>query len=90
MKYFIILLILLYPTIVSADKIPTPPPMKDTELAAQQYFRTLYLNFHNLEVITTTPNGNRTGRVGDIVLFNDGGTFKLFVNTTGVKVWQQL
>lgn len=80
---------------VYGDFIPPPPPLQNQSVELQQYLRRISDNFNNLNIITTTPNGNRLGKKGDILIFNDGGTFKLFVNTTGTEtvpttVWQQL
>ncbi len=43
-----------------------------------------------LPLTTTDPNGNLSGRIGQIILYNNAGTFSLKVNTTGLKVWQTL
>lgn len=42
------------------------------------------------DVTTTAPNGSRQGRVGERVLYNNAGTFELWVNTDGSTVWQQI
>ena len=50
-----------------AGLIPEPPIIKDKD--TRNYFRTLYNNYNNLEIVTTTPNGNRNGKRGDMVLY---------------------
>ena len=42
----------------------------------------------NLDIVTTNPDGNTKGDVGDMLLFNDSGTYYLEINTTGAKVWR--
>ncbi len=46
----------------------------------------------NLDVLnsTTAPNGNISGRAGQICLYNNSGTYTIWVNTTGSTVWQQV
>lgn len=80
---------------VYADFIPPPPPLQKLPVELQQYLRTISDNFNNLDVVTTTPNGNRYGKIGDLIIYNNSGTFELFVNTTGTEttpttVWQQI
>jgi len=79
---------------ILADKISTPPPLRDTwedaGPAVQHYLQEISNNFHRLPVTTTTPNTNRKGLKGEMVIFNDSGTFKLFINTDSNKAWQQI
>jgi hypothetical protein len=39
---------------------------------------------------TTTPNGNISGRQGQVCLYNNSGTYTTWINTTGSTVWQQI
>lgn len=70
--------------------LPEPPELKESPVALQHYLKDIRRLFYILDVVTTTPDGNRNGKKGELVIFNDSGTFKLFVNTTSLKVWQQL
>lgn len=89
MKILILSLILLFSTQVYAGKISAPPPLKDLPVSLQHYLKQLYDNFHVLEITTTAPNGNKKGTKGQIVIYNNSGTFELWVNTTSLTVWQQ-
>ena len=42
----------------------------------------------NLDIVTSNPDGNLKGDVGDMILFNNSGTYYLCINTTGVKIWR--
>lgn len=48
--------------------------------------------FDQLDVMysTTAPNGSISGRQGQLCLYNNSGTYSLWVNTTGSTVWQQI
>lgn len=37
----------------------------------------------NLPVVTSTPNGSRTGTQGDLITWNDSGTYRLMVSAGG-------
>ncbi len=43
---------------------------------------------YNLNVTTTNPDGTEQGDVGDMILFNDSGTYYLEINTTGSTIWR--
>ena len=45
---------------------------------------------YNLNIVTQNPDGNMNGNVGDMVLFNNSGTYYLTLNTTGAKVWRSV
>jgi hypothetical protein len=42
------------------------------------------------DVVTTAPNGSKSGKKGEFVFYNNSGTFSLWVNTTSSTVWQQI
>ena len=44
----------------------------------------------SLDIVTTNPDGNIKGNVGDILLFNNSGTYYLAINVTGLKVWRSI
>jgi len=50
----------------------------------------LYQWTSRLEIVDTAPNGSKTGRKGYVILYNNSGTFELWVNTDGSTTWQQL
>jgi hypothetical protein len=41
-------------------------------------------------VSTTAPNGNISGRQGQVCLYNNSGTYTVWINTTGSTVWEQI
>ena len=86
---FIICLILAFSlyTAVNADNIPSPPPLPDDSPALQHYLRSIYDNLHRLPVTTTSPNGSRRGKKGDMVLLQTGGIHYLEVNTDSSTSW---
>ncbi len=45
---------------------------------------------YSLNITTTNPDGNTKGDVGDILLYNNSGTYYLAINTTGAKVWRSI
>ena len=74
---------------IDAGTINTPPPLSNTEVALQHYLLDIRNNMNKPNVLTTTPDGNRKGLIGQIVSFNDSGTFHLYVNVDGSKSWQE-
>ena len=91
MKKFLIAL--LFPMICLAGNPPAPPPVKSEDQninTINTYLNNIYNNFNNLEIVTTDPNGNRTGRYGDIVIYNNGGVFtiKICVSSPSGTIWQ--
>ncbi len=75
---------------VAKAGIITSPPPSDIPVQTQQYLFNIWQNMNRPEVVTSDPNGSRKGKKGDLVLFNNSGTFSLEVNTTGSTVWQTL
>lgn len=88
-RFGIIIGFLLATITVSAGIIGSPPP-SDIPPQTQQYLFDIWQNLNRPPIQTTTPNGNRNGKRGELVTFNDSGTFKLFQNTDGGTTWQQL
>lgn len=41
-----------------------------------------------LDIVISNPDGSLKGDVGDMLLFNDSGTYYLEINTTGAKIWR--
>lgn len=42
----------------------------------------------NLDIVTVNPDGATKGNIGDMLLFNNSGTYYLAINTTGAKIWR--
>ncbi len=72
--------------IVLADNITAPPPIKDANV--YHYFRQIYENFHRLQVVTVNPDGVRSGKRGDMILLQAGGTSYLEINTDSGTTWR--
>jgi len=87
MIFIFLMLVLLFPVNSYAGKISAPPVLKEEPIAEQLYFREIYDNFHRLEVVTTNPNNFRTGKKGDMVLFQTGDDNYLQVNVNSAKIW---
>jgi len=81
---YLILLTLLLVTPAYAGHIASPPPTiedRDTLI----YLRKVHNALENFDIVTTEPNGNRRGRIGDVIIFNDSGTYRWRLNTdTGI------
>jgi len=84
--YGIILGFILSACVAFADKISAPPPLKDANVF--HYFRQIYENLHRLEVVTSNPDGSRSGLRGDMLLLQTGGTSYIQVNTNSVQEWR--
>lgn len=64
-----------------ASHTPSPPPsIKDRDTLL--YLRKLHQSLHNIEITTTDPNGSRRGMNGDVIIFNDSGTYRWRVNVS--------
>ena len=59
-----------------------PAPLKVTDQEVLLYLRRIYDEWLNVPIVTTSPNGSRIGRFGDIVVWNDSGTYRWRVNTS--------
>jgi len=70
--------------------LPPPPVISQADVQLTQYMKQLYDNHNKLDVVTTDPNGNRIGKVGDIVIYNNSGVYTINVNTDGDKAWSAL
>ena len=87
---YIIIVFLLFVWYSYADEIKAPPilqlgdedPLKDDNKKISDYFTEIYNNLHNLEVVETTPDGNRRGSYGDIVIFKNASLYSVYVNSS--------
>lgn len=90
---YIAILFILISAPVFADKISSPPPLQKVcpeckqDTALYHYLREIYENFHRLEIVTSTPNGSRQGKKGDMVVFQTGGISYLAINTDSSTTW---
>ncbi len=73
---------------VYADELPFPPALKDEPVEELAYFRTIYSNWNNLVIVTANPNGSRNGKTGDLIAYNNAGSWKLCLNTDGGTTWR--
>lgn len=73
---------------VSADNIPSPPPLSTLPPELQHYLESIYVNFHRIPVTTTNPDGSRNGKRGDMVLLQTGGTSYLEINSDSSTTWR--
>ena len=62
-----------------AAVIPSPPLIEDKKVYL--YLRDLWNNLYSIPVVSSNPNGNRRGKIGDTIWWNDSGTYRLRVNT---------
>lgn len=70
-----------------ADKISAPPPLRDEPPAEQHYLKEIYDNLHELEVVTSNPDGSRKERKGAMLLLQTGGNSYLEINSDGSTTW---
>jgi hypothetical protein len=84
-------LIILFITINSyAGTIPAPPPLPNETVVEQDYFQKIYENMNVWDIVTSAPDGSLKGIKGQPVLYNNSGTFTLWVNVDGNTDWQQI
>lgn len=77
---YLLLLLLCVPCY--AGEISEPPISKDLPKDTSDYLQQLYNNFNNLQVVTTNPNGNRRGKYGDLVDYNNSGNHSVKICTS--------
>ena len=63
----------------NAGQLRNPPVVPDQTIEQINFNNDIHSNWQNLEIVTSTPNGSRTGRRGDILLLNNSGTYYLEV-----------
>lgn len=74
-----------------SDSISSPPVLPaDFPPQLVHYLQEIYSNFHRLEITTTSPDGNISGRVGRMIIYNNSGTYGLFINDDGDTSWQEI
>lgn len=71
-------------------------PQKLFSYREQQYLdkdiAQIYGWLSKVELVDTTPNTNKLGKRGELVLFNNAGTYELWANTGAGenKTWQKI
>ena len=73
-----------------AANIPAPPPLPEETPAEQDYFQKIYNNINRLDIVTSAPDGTLKGVKGQPVLYDNSGTFTLWVNVDGNLDWTQI
>lgn len=88
--YISLAVIFLLCGIVIAGNLPEPSPFKDMPIEQWNYLKEIARNFNNLTVVKTNPDGARTGKYGDMVLFNNSGTYylEICVSSPTGTVWR--
>ena len=74
-----------------AGELPAPPTLRDEPVDEQAYFQAIYRHHNNLVVVTSNPDGSRQGRLGDLIAYSNGGSYKLCVCTStgsGGTTWR--
>ena len=71
-----------------AGELPPPPPLAKEPVEEVAYLRAIHRHHNNWVVETANPNGSRAGEVGDLLAFNNAGSWKLCLNTDGGTTWQ--
>ena len=82
--------IIVFSGIALAGNIKQPPNVSDIPIQLSLYLQEIADNFNVLKETDSEPNGNVKGRKNEIVIYDDGGTREIWVNTTGDTLWQQL
>jgi len=88
MKYFLFIIILLTFVSVAFAKISAPPPLPGESAAEQHYLYEIFQNFNRLEVVTTKPDGNRSGKKGDMLHLQTGGKYYHCENVDSLTTWR--
>lgn len=70
---------------VQLGQLKTPQDVRVLQRALEEIF-----DIFDIIYTTTAPNGNITSRRGKIALYNNGGVYTLWKNTTGSTVWEQI
>jgi len=78
-----------------ATRIASPPIIlewdENTRIALNEYLNVLWEitnGRYTLDIVTTNPDGSATGEVGDMLLFNNSGTYYLEINVDGSTTWR--
>ena len=69
-------------------ELPPPTPRKDRPVADELYFRRIAQEHNNLVITTTNPNGAIRGTAGDLIVYNNVGSYKFCVLITAPTTWR--
>lgn len=69
--------------------MPSPPPSPNGE-NLYDYLQFIYQHNNQIQIVTTNPNGNVIGNVGQELLYNNSGTWKSCYQTMSPNgtVWK--
>ena len=75
-----------------AGRILTPPPLPTLPKDLSFYLKSIQEKINVMEVVDTAPNGTRQGDNGEFILYNNSGTYELWVNSSsgGGTSWQRI
>lgn len=82
MRKLLFITFLLLSSTCYAGNIAEPPVDTSLTTETRNYIQNLYNNINNLLVVTSNPNGSRVGKKGDLVVYNNSGSFSLNVCTS--------
>lgn len=88
MRGFIIGLILGLSLPIAAGELNNPPPLSPELREVYLYLKQLKRESNNPPVVTANPDGSRTGSLGDLISYNNSGSWKQCVNTDGTTQWR--
>lgn len=79
-----------FPVMKSLNYTIPSPPKKDDSKFLYDYLNILYQRFNILQVTNKEPNGNINSDIGQIILYNNSGTYYLAVQTISPNgsVWK--
>jgi hypothetical protein len=70
-----------FPVLQALNYILPAPPKTDDAKTTYYYLNTLYSRWNTLQITTQEPNGNVTGNYGQLIIYNNSGTYFLAVET---------
>jgi len=90
MRGFLVLgLVILIVQVAVGGELPPPTPRKDRPVADELWMRKVSREWNSLVVTTTNPNGAiRADQVGDLLIYNNGGSYKLCFCITLPTTWR--
>lgn len=80
--------LLLMTHIALGGELPPPTPRKDRPVADELWMRQVASEHNNLRIETNTPSGIRAKKAGDILLWNNSGSYKLCICVEMPSTWR--
>ena len=74
--------IFLLPLVFLLMGFSVPEPPKIADRPTYEYLRTIRNNLNKPQVVTTNPSGVRLGEYGEMIIYKNGTSFYLMVNTS--------